>query len=207
MPASARAAEAAKAGAAPLSFATRRLRLDPVGEADEADIVTFHRDPRVTALLLDTAPDSAVLARIFTTWSQTLNRDGLGVFAARRHDDDTLVGLFTLTPFSDTKEVELGGKLAPFAWGRDFAAEAGAALIGHAFDTLGHGNLVSAYNPDNRAVPAVLARLGFADAGTINVFGHLAGLMRLSAAAWRAQGRRALPRRLIGSTRPASRNE
>jgi RimJ/RimL family protein N-acetyltransferase len=205
MQASARAAEARAVIA--LSFTTQRLRLEPVTTADEPAIIAFHRDPRVTGLLLDTAPATPVLARLFVMWSQDLNARGLGVFAARRRDDEAIVGLFTLTPFEGTEAIELGGKLSPRAWGGDLAAEAGAALIDHAFDSLGHDRLVSAFHPDNRAVPAVLARLGFADAGETVLCGRPAGLMHLSAQAWRGQGGRPLPRRLIGSTRPASRNE
>lgn len=172
---------------------TERLSLTPISQEDEEAIAHFHADRRVTALLLDTAPSTPELARTFVAWSLFLNTNGLGVFAARRHGDNKLLGLFTLTPFGGKGEVELGGKLAPAAWGRDLALEAGAALIAHAFTTLHLPGLVSAFHPDNRAVPVVLRRLGFEAAGQADVFGRSAPVMRLSARRWSDQGARPMP--------------
>jgi RimJ/RimL family protein N-acetyltransferase len=166
---------------------SRRLVLTPVGAGDAADIVTLHRDPRVLAHLIDGIPDEDWRAQIYLDWAAVLHRRGIGPWAARR--DGRFVGLFTLTPFveGDDSRLELGGRLSPTAWSGDLAVEAGARLITHAFDDLGHDVLMSTHHPNNPTVPTVLARLGFVPDGPVTVFGHAALAHRLSADTWRAQ--------------------
>ena len=167
---------------------TARLLLAPIAPADRDEIVALHTDARVTPMLLDTAPNTPAIAEVFVRWAQGHAECGYGTFAARRHNTGVFQGLFSLTPFEGTHELELGGKLAPQAWGRDLAVEAGAALIGHAFDTLGRERLVSATHPDNRAAIAVLARLGFVYDSPCDVFGLPGRLHVLQSATWAAQG-------------------
>lgn len=171
-------------------FATRRLKLDPLEPADADAIAALHADPRLTEHLLDGIPRTPAEALIYVRWAQALGAHNLGVVAARRRDEMAMLGLFSLTPFEATGEIELGGKLARAGWGGNLAFEAGARLIDHAFDTLDRDSLVSAYHPDNRSVPAVLGRLGFERGGEVRVFGRGAMLMRLSRAVWRNRAKR-----------------
>lgn len=180
---------------APQAFATGRLALAPLTLADVADIAALHADPRVARYLLDGVPQTPAQARAFIAWSQRFYADGHGTWAARRLDSGAFVGLFSLVPFEGLDELELGGKLAPAAWGRGLALEAGAALIDHAFGRLAQATLVSAYHPHNRPVAAILAELGFTHVGEASVFGRPARLARLTRAAWDAQGGAPLPRR------------
>lgn len=165
-------------------FETRRLRLDPLSLDDAEPIAALHADPRVSEKLLDGVPRTPAEARIFIRWAETLAPRQVGVVAARRHGSDTLLGLFSLTPFEGSDDIELGGKLARAGWGSGLAFEAGARLIDHAFGVLECGRLVSAYHPENRSVPAILGRLGFCPAGEADVFGRPACLMRLSRDEW-----------------------
>jgi len=60
---------------------------------------------------------------------------------------------------------ELGYWLAPSAWGRGYATEAGQAVVAIARHALGLKRLVSGHFADNPASGRVLAKLGFRPAG------------------------------------------
>lgn len=177
------------------SFVTARLTLTALTQADAPAVAALHADPRVVPLLLDGVPGTIEHAAVFIAWATGHYAHRYGTFAARRRDDGTFAGLFSLTPFEDGDTLELGGKLAPIAWGRDLAVEAGAALIDHALGALGRSLLVSAIHPGNRAAAAALARLGFAFERDALVFGRPASLFHLNEARWLAQGQRPRPRR------------
>ncbi|MEA3029676.1 MAG: hypothetical protein QOJ53_1765 [Sphingomonadales bacterium] len=62
---------------------------------------------------------------------------------------------------------ELGYWLAPDAWGRGYATEAGRAMVGIARHALGLKRLVSGHFVDNPASGRVLAKLGFRPTGHV----------------------------------------
>jgi RimJ/RimL family protein N-acetyltransferase len=174
-----------------MRITTERLDLSPIADEDVDAIAVLHSDPRVVALLVDGIPDTPVKARLMLYWNVKLAAKGYGTFAVRRRGESGLIGLFSLTPFQDDEALlELGGKLLPEAWRGSLAIEAGAAMIEHAFSTLGRDRLVSAYHPDHRAVPFALGRLGFRPAGETEMFGREVALMALDLADWKAQGAR-----------------
>jgi RimJ/RimL family protein N-acetyltransferase len=174
-----------------LTLATRRLELRPVALRDADAIARLHADSRVAALLVDGVPDTAEAARRMIVWNVAMAMRGYGTFGVRRRNEPALIGLFSLTPFDgDDALLELGGKLAPSAWRGGLAVEAAAALIDHAFMTLGRTELVSAFHPGHRSAPAALGLLGFRDDGEALLFGRPVARMRLARDAWVAQGGR-----------------
>jgi len=56
---------------------------------------------------------------------------------------------------------ELGFHLKPAFWGQGYAREAAAAVIRHAFETLGAVALFAGHHPENEASRRLLERLGF----------------------------------------------
>lgn len=58
--------------------------------------------------------------------------------------------------------LEVGWTLAPDAWGRGYATEAGRAALTYAFDVLDAPEVVSVIAPDNTRSQAVARRLGLA---------------------------------------------
>jgi RimJ/RimL family protein N-acetyltransferase len=62
---------------------------------------------------------------------------------------------------------ELGYWLAPDAWGRGYATEAGRAMVAIARHALGLRQLVSGHFVDNPASGRVLAKLGFQPTGRV----------------------------------------
>jgi RimJ/RimL family protein N-acetyltransferase len=64
-------------------------------------------------------------------------------------------------------EVELVYVLAPWAWGRGFATEAGRAITDHAVSALGQRRLIALIDPDNAASERVAGKLGFRCEGEV----------------------------------------
>jgi len=176
---------------------TERLLLRPIAAEHREAIAALHADRRVAAQLVDGIPDTPAKADVLLRWNAPMAAHGYGTFAVHRLGSTALIGLFSLTPFDgDETRLELGGKLLPSAWRGGLALEAAAALIDHAFGTLGRDRLVSAFHPDHRSAPASLGRLGFVAEGEGLLFGRPVRIMGLSRDAWIAQGRRpARPRR------------
>lgn len=179
---------------------TPRLLLRPIAAGHREAIAALHADPRVAAQLVDGIPDTPDKADLFLRWNAPMAARGYGTFAVQRRESAEMIGLFSLTPFEDDETLlELGGKLLPTAWRGGLALEAAAALIDHAFDTLGRDQLVSAFHPDHRSAPASLARLGFAEERDGEMFGNPIRIMRLTREAWVAQGGKAVRSRRAGN--------
>ena len=75
-------------------------------------------------------------------------------------------------------EVELVYVIAPPAWGRGLATEAGRGIRDHAVTALGLRRLVALIHPENAASERVVAKLGFRREGEVERPG---GVMRLHA--------------------------
>ena len=89
------------------------------------------------------------------------------VFAHDRGSAPELVGGIGLHPANVTggDKLEIGYWLNPSAWGRGYATEAGAAVIGMARHTLGVPRLLGRHMLDNPASGHVLRKLGFRETG------------------------------------------
>lgn len=174
-----------------------RLLLRPIAAEHREAIAALHADRRVVAQLVDGIPDTPAKADVMLRWNAPMAARGYGTFAVHHRGSAEMIGLFSLTPYDgDADLLELGGKLLPSAWRGGLALEAAAALINHAFGTLGRERLASAFHPDHRSAPASLARLGFVAEREGMLFGRPVRIMGLSRDAWIAQGRRpARPRR------------
>ena len=168
---------------------TRRLLLRPIAAEHRDAIAALHADPRVAAQLVDGIPDTPDKAAALLRWNAPMAAQGYGTFAVHHLESVEVIGLFSLVPFDGDEDLlELGGKLLPSAWRGGLALEAAAALIDHAFATLGRDRLISAFHPDHRSAPASLARLGFVDDGRDRLFGSPVRVMSLARDRWFAQG-------------------
>lgn len=170
---------------------TRRLRLRGLRYADMFDLQRLGRDRRTTQALLDAPVDTVAGACALIETANRIYRErpGLGLW---RTDDERgeFIGFFSLMAEFDPAEVEIGTRLLPRAWGRGYALEGGAALCVHAFDTLRLPVLVGLCDPRNRAVPPLLARLGFVADGEAEQFGNRALRFVLRREDWRGVLRR-----------------
>lgn len=164
---------------------TRRLRLRGLVLGDARELLWLHRDPRVSAHLLEPLVSTPVEAAALVIWANRVaqGRPGLGVW--RVDDAGGFAGIYSLMPLPDGA-VELGGSLLARAWGRLYPLEGGRALCRHAFETLRLPRLLGLCDPANRPVPAVLRRLGFSEAAPREHFGRRALCFEISSADWRA---------------------
>lgn len=73
-----------------------------------------------------------------------------------------LIGCCGLRPYDPENGIyELGFHIRSLHWGNKYAAEAAAAVIRHAFDTMKVKGLFAGHNPKNAVSKKVLQRLGF----------------------------------------------
>ncbi|MGB3722912.1 MAG: GNAT family N-acetyltransferase [Pacificimonas sp.] len=163
---------------------------------DLEDIIALHRDPRVTALLIDTAPNSRLIGDVYLRWAADIYaRDDVGPLHAAAKSTGAFAGSFSLVRDDASGHLELGGRLYPEYWGTGLAFEGGAALVDHAFAIRKEPALCSLGHPGNRAIDFVLARLGFIPSGFRTAFGQRAIEWTQTRDAWSLRERQPLSRR------------
>lgn len=185
-------------------FRTRRLIMRQLVNADLSDLRRLDSDPRVTELLLDRPVRNLRDAWALVGYANTIYRaaPGLGIWHTRDRQNN-FIGHFSLMkvdlthdaenhlksfrPPEPTRDVEIGVKLLPSAWGRAYAIEGGRALCDYAFGSLGLTHLVGLCHPENRVVPILLKRLGFVEHGVTVHFGKPAVRLRLGAGKWESR--------------------
>jgi ribosomal-protein-alanine N-acetyltransferase len=95
----------------------------------------------------------------------------LGFWRVESRADGAFYGLGALLRMPTGDDVELAYRLARPAWGQGIASEAGAALLDHAFRTLGLPRVVAVTYPENRPSQRVLEKLGFLRHGDVDYKG------------------------------------
>jgi len=142
---------------------TPRLRLRRLRASDEADLIGLDSDPDVMRYVGSPAGVKSAeetLERV----QQRIGADHgpLGFWRVESRADGAFYGLAALIRMPSGDDIELAYRLLRRAWGRGIASEAGAALVDHAFGTLGLPRLVAVTYPENRGSQRVLDKLGFA---------------------------------------------
>jgi RimJ/RimL family protein N-acetyltransferase len=152
---------------------TDRLLLRQRRQADVPAILAMAADPEVMRFVGDgLLPEPAeyearVRARVDTDFGA-----GLGYWSvfARGATGDCL-GYIVLSPVPDSDDIELSYGFRRAAWGRGFATEAARAGLDWGFGTRGLAEIVALVYPSNRRSQRVIAKLGFAPAGTRHSYG------------------------------------
>jgi RimJ/RimL family protein N-acetyltransferase len=87
----------------------------------------------------------------------------LGKFPIFLRATGEFIGTCGLEPFDlgGRSEVELGYRLCLNFWGRGYAKEAAAAILGHAFADLKLARIMAFVLPQNKASVRILGQLGF----------------------------------------------
>jgi RimJ/RimL family protein N-acetyltransferase len=107
--------------------------------------------------------------------------DGLGFVETQRFGETC--------PDVSPDEVEIGWMLAPSAWGRGYATEAGRAIRDEAFERLELESIVAVHHPENAASGRIMQKLGMAfERDVVAVDGWPLRLYRLSRAQWASTG-------------------
>jgi RimJ/RimL family protein N-acetyltransferase len=142
---------------------TERLLLRRWTDADLVPFAALNADPEVMKHF--PAPlsraDSDALARHADTF---LRENGWGLWAVEVSDDGRFAGFTGLTPVRPSlpfaPAIEVGWRLARWAWGRGYATEAATAALRIAFGDLDLDEVVSFTAATNVRSAAVMQRIG-----------------------------------------------
>jgi RimJ/RimL family protein N-acetyltransferase len=144
-----------------LPIETERLRIRPIDPERDAEPL-FELWGDAEAMRFVRAPSAGVdEARDRLVEIVGLGRDGWGIWALDERETASLVGLVGLFPL-DWKgpEIELAYQLVPSRWGRGYATEAGAALLGAAWRETELDHVVAVSFEENRGSTRVMEKLG-----------------------------------------------
>jgi [ribosomal protein S5]-alanine N-acetyltransferase len=96
----------------------------------------------------------------FARQARQIAEHGICMGALIEKSTGRLAGLAGTQPLGTTGNLEIGWILARDAWGRGYAAEAGAAAMRHVLETLARPRVVAIIDPDNEPSKRVATRLG-----------------------------------------------
>jgi RimJ/RimL family protein N-acetyltransferase len=168
---------------------TPRLRLRPLADADEADLVALDSDPEVMRYVgspagVKSPVETRERARLRIREEQRGDHAPLGFWRIEGRSDGVFHGVGALIRMPAGDEVEVAYRLARSAWGQGIATEAAGALVAHALGPLGLSRVVAVTYPANQASQRVLDKLGFERHGIREYKGVQATYHVLTASAW-----------------------
>lgn len=152
---------------APSELETPRLRLRQWRAGDRVPFAALNADPEVMRHIgsgaLGRAGSDELLNRLRREWT----RNGHGLWALERREDDALLGFcglavpgFGAGGHLLLPAVEIGWRLRRDAWGHGYATEAARAALAAGWRDLGLAQVISIIHPDNERSMAVAERLG-----------------------------------------------
>jgi RimJ/RimL family protein N-acetyltransferase len=145
---------------------TPRLCLRPWREADASGAIDIYGSREVSRWLapaMDEVTGVDEMRSLIRGWmarppGQTGRPSGRWVI--EEAESRTLAGSGQILPLPpEGEDLELGYQLAPWAWGRGFAAEAGHALAHYAF-TVGEEEVFAVVRPNNQRGTRAARRIG-----------------------------------------------
>jgi len=96
---------------------------------------------------------------------------GFGMWVTVQKSDHTPVGIAGLVRREGLDVPDVGYAFVQRVWGRGYAQEAAAAVLGHAQGPLGIPKLAAITSPENFASMAVLRKIGFSFHGMVELPG------------------------------------
>jgi RimJ/RimL family protein N-acetyltransferase len=147
----------------PEAFATERLLIRRLTEADFAELRRLHTDAEVMEHIggvRTPAETEAYLARNLEHWRTR----GFGLSMVHDGEGGPIAGLAMLRSLTvdAAEEVEVGYSLHRQYWGRGLGTEIAAACSAHGYESLGLDSLVAVTGPANSASHHVLRKIGMA---------------------------------------------
>jgi len=152
---------------------TARLQLRPfqVGDGPEVRRLAGERAIAETTLMIPHPyPEGAAEAWIATHEQSWAERKNL-TLAVTLKEDGTLVGAIGLALAMDDRRAELGYWIGVPWWNRGYATEAGRALLGYGFGSLGLHRIMAHHMMRNPASGRVMQKLGMQHEGVLR--GHI----------------------------------
>ncbi len=144
------------------TFETERLIVRPCTFDDLEACIAMERDAEVVRYVGGLRSDAKELRAIVTERITARYRDGLGYWSVvARTMPDRFLGWVALFPYQYVgPEIEIGWRFIRAAWGKGHATEAAAAIVRHAFDTVGLERIVADVAPGNARSTRVAQKLG-----------------------------------------------
>ncbi len=131
--------------------------------ADRAPFAALNADPEVMRYF-PSRPDRATSDLIIDKAEASFDRDGFGLWAVERLEDETFIGFVGLArptfEMAFTPCVEIGWRLAREAWGHGYATEGAVAVRDHAFAVAGLDEILSWTTVANAPSRRVMERIG-----------------------------------------------
>jgi RimJ/RimL family protein N-acetyltransferase len=186
-----------------LIVATPRLLVRELNVADVEMLRRMYEEPllaRHPELPASADDESAGIERELEHHHRRL---GLGLWGVERRDDGVLIGLCGLlrSRIAGVEETEISYIVEREFRGRGFAAEAGGAVLAHAFRSLGQRRVVAVVHLENSASIAVATRIGMRHERDVEYEAH--GIVALYAAHLGATDRPVKVRRRPASSAPS----
>ena len=142
---------------------TRRLRLRPWAAADAEPALAVYGERDVARWLspaMERVPDAEAMRSLLESWIEQDLESPQGRWAVELVDTGDLVGAVAVLPLPpDGEDLEVAWQLAPHAWGRGIATEAGHAVAHHAFSS-GIDELFAVVRTQNSRGAATAERVG-----------------------------------------------
>lgn len=150
-----------------LILETERLRLRTMELEDAAFYLELVNDPTWIAGIGDKGLHTLEAAReAILGGPLAMQRErGHSLYVVERKEDGAALGLSGLIKRDALPDVDIGYALRPAHWGRGYAYEAGAAVLGLARDGLRLPRVLAITKPSNTASGQLLEKLGLSYAG------------------------------------------
>lgn len=155
----------------PPLIATARLRLDPFTVDDAPFIVALLTDPDWLRYIGDRGVRTEEEARGYLAAGPLASyaAHGFGLYRVARRDTGVPIGMCGLLRRETLPDVDLGFAFLPAYRGQGYAREAAAATLAYARGTLGLARILAIVSPENAASMRVLAAVGMAREGTVQL--------------------------------------
>ncbi|WP_207477198.1 GNAT family N-acetyltransferase [Arenibaculum pallidiluteum] len=155
---------------------TRRLILRPRDLRDLESCIAMDSDPEVMRYVGGMPADPRTHAEWLVRRIGTVFPAGLGYWSLVPEENPAgFLGWVCLIPADDADSrspAEIGWRVVRQAWGRGYAPEAAAALLRHAFGTLGLDRVIATAHPSNTQSFRVAEKIGLAPLGDSDYFGE-----------------------------------
>ena len=151
----------------PNMIETPRLRVRPLEERDAAFILELVNDPDWKRFIGDRGLRTLDDARAYLRNGPMAMyaRVGFGLDCVESRETGAPLGICGLIKRDTLEDIDLGFAFLPQARGLGYAAEASAAVLGHAWGALGLRRVVAIVSPGNDRSIALLEKLGFRPEG------------------------------------------
>ncbi len=157
------------------TIVTARLILRPRGMQDFDACLAMNSDPVVMAFVGGMPDDPVAYREELARRMEETHPPGLGYWSVfARAEPDRLIGWVSLVPCDDApgSDIEIGWRIVPSDWGKGYAPEAAAALLRHAFVTVGLDRVIATVHPENIQSFRVAEKAGLRFAGDGDYLGE-----------------------------------